>query len=81
MCTVSWRLDADGYELLFNRDELRTRAEGLSPSRHEAANTGFVAPIDPDGGGTWIAANQEAFDAQGLFDAVLAYAEEAKGAQ
>ncbi len=58
MCTVSWRLDADGYEVLFNRDELRTRTEGLPPRRQRVADVGFLAPIDPDGKGTWIAVNQ-----------------------
>lgn len=58
MCTVSWRLDADGYEVLFNRDELRTRSEGLAPLLQHATGIDFLAPIDPDGGGTWITANQ-----------------------
>ena len=58
MCTVSWRLDADGYEVLFNRDELRTRSQGLPPLRQQAADNTFLAPVDPDGGGTWVTANQ-----------------------
>jgi hypothetical protein len=58
MCTVSWVRDADGYELLFNRDELKTRAEALPPRESETAGVRWIGPLDPDGGGTWIAANE-----------------------
>jgi hypothetical protein len=37
-----------------NRDELRSRRRALPPS--DAARS-VLMPIDPDGGGTWIAAN------------------------
>jgi hypothetical protein len=59
MCTVTWVRDPDeGYELFFNRDELLTRQEADGPRIHESGSVRFVAPIDGDFGGTWIAANE-----------------------
>lgn len=58
MCTASWLIGADGYDLLFNRDELRTRPVALPPLRGERDGMRYLAPIDPLGGGTWIAANE-----------------------
>ena len=53
MCTaVVWPI-ANGYFFAFNRDELLSRPTALLPSRHGD----FLAPIDPEGGGTWIASN------------------------
>jgi hypothetical protein len=53
MCTLSFRLDEQGYELFFNRDEQRTRKRARPPV-HDV-ETDAVFPVDPDGGGTWIA--------------------------
>lgn len=53
MCTLSWLLNADGYEVYFNRDEQVTRSRGHAPLYKESLDAIF--PIDPDGGGTWIA--------------------------
>ncbi len=58
MCTASWLIHPDGYDLLFNRDELRTRPIALPPRRGERSGVRFLAPKDPQGGGTWIAANE-----------------------
>lgn len=59
-----------GFRLVTNRDELRTRATALPPRWHELAsevvtvgtrngeqtrNVRAVYPVDPAGGGTWIA--------------------------
>lgn len=63
MCTVSWRINAEGYEVLFNRDELRSREVALPPRRQRARldepgqGIEFLAPIDPQGGGTWMLVN------------------------
>lgn len=59
MCTVSW-LDDDhgGYCLLFNRDEKRTRGAARSPQIYSRDQVQFIAPIDADAGGTWIATNE-----------------------
>ncbi|HXU33443.1 MAG TPA: NRDE family protein [Thermoanaerobaculia bacterium] len=58
MCTASWLIGPDGYHLLFNRDELRTRPIALPPRRGERNGMRYLAPVDPQGGGTWIAANE-----------------------
>jgi hypothetical protein len=53
MCTaVVWPV-AGGYFFAFNRDELLSRPKARPPQRHGD----FLAPIDPEGGGTWIATN------------------------
>lgn len=58
MCTLTWLDNEDGYTLLFNRDELKTRQRAISPRIYQAKNgTEFLAPIDTDGGGTWLAVN------------------------
>ena len=58
MCTVSWVHRPGGYHLLANRDEKRTRGSALSPAIRECGGVRYVAPIDADFGGTWIAANE-----------------------
>jgi len=47
-----------GYRLVMNRDELRTRSRALPPEWREVEGVGAIWPVDPDGGGTWIAAAQ-----------------------
>ena len=58
MCTVSWLRATDGYELLFNRDELKSRGEALPPRLATTSGVRWMGPVDPDAGGTWIAANE-----------------------
>ncbi|HKJ85878.1 MAG TPA: NRDE family protein [Spirochaetia bacterium] len=58
MCTVTWLVSGGGYELFMNRDELYSRGPGLPPSLHSHEGIRYLAPIDSDGGGTWIAANE-----------------------
>lgn len=59
MCTVTWWHGADGaFEVLFNRDEQRSRLESLPPAVHQGRGFRFVAPVDPQGGGTWFALNE-----------------------
>ena len=41
-----------------NRDEKRTRGEALARRIRECGGVRYVAPIDADFGGTWIAANE-----------------------
>lgn len=57
MCTVSWVINSDHYDIFFSRDELRTRSIALPPEIHLSECMPYIAPIDPDGGGTWIAVN------------------------
>ena len=58
MCTVTWRRRPDGYDLLFNRDELLSRAEADPPAEFERDGVRWLAPTDRDAGGTWIAVNE-----------------------
>ncbi|WP_166115020.1 NRDE family protein [Pseudoalteromonas sp. Z9A5] len=51
MCTLSYFLTEDGYELFFNRDEQKTRTKALPPKKH---NGNVIYPTDPQGGGTWL---------------------------
>jgi hypothetical protein len=57
MCTVSWLPDPLGYTLCFNRDERFTRAPELPPAAREAGAVSYIAPLDGDHGGTWLATN------------------------
>lgn len=66
MCTASWLTEGDRFHLLFNRDERRSRAVGLAPRLHQAAGIAYLAPIDPESGGTWFAAT-----GRGLLLAIL----------
>lgn len=56
MCTLTYRLTEQGYQLFFNRDEQRTRPQAITPVFNHKLNA--VYPIDPTGGGTWIATHQ-----------------------
>ena len=59
MCTLTWLRNHDGYTLVFNRDELKTRQRALAPETYRAANgVAYLAPIDTDAGGTWLATNE-----------------------
>lgn len=59
MCTVTWCETPEGRALWFNRDERRTRSGAFPPERRvsEDSDIDFLAPLDPDGGGTWIFVN------------------------
>ena len=58
MCTVSWIHRENGYLLLFNRDELRTRMPASAPRIEQRNEVAFITPLDGDHGGSWIAVNQ-----------------------
>ena len=58
MCTLSCIHDAHGYQLLFNRDEKRTRKPAITPRLATRDGVRFLAPVDGDFGGTWIASNE-----------------------
>ena len=59
MCTVSWLVDSDGYQLFFNRDEQRSRSRALAPQPLQQTDCKVLMPIDPDGGGSWISVNDQ----------------------
>lgn len=58
MCTVSWLHTEDGYQLFCNRDEKKTRRPALPPRVSSREGVRFLAPVDGDFGGTWIAVNE-----------------------
>lgn len=58
MCTVTWHHSEQGYDVLCNRDELRTRMPALPPQIRERCGVRYVAPMDGDAGGAWIGANE-----------------------
>ena len=66
MCTATWIYTRDSYELFFNRDELFTRTGAIPPKIQNIDDMRYIAPTDPDGGGTWIGTN-----ATGLTAALL----------
>ncbi len=59
MCTLSWVRQLRGYTVLFNRDERRTRAIGLPPTEQLRNGVRFLAPSDPEGGGSWVSVNDQ----------------------
>ncbi len=58
MCTATWIVREHGYDLFFNRDERVTRLPAEPPQMRERSTRRFIAPLDADAGGTWIAVNQ-----------------------
>ncbi len=58
MCTVTWIHEENGYRLLSNRDERRSRAAALAPSIRERDGVRLIAPVDGEFGGTWIGVNE-----------------------
>ncbi|CAH0539921.1 NRDE family protein [Vibrio marisflavi] len=58
MCSVSWLTTEDGYQVLFNRDEQRSRAVALPPQQLDVEGTSVLMPIDPVGMGSWISMNE-----------------------
>jgi hypothetical protein len=58
VCTVTWVQQPGGYHLLSNRDEKLTRGRAFAPAITECGGVRYIAPIDADFGGTWLAANE-----------------------
>lgn len=58
MCTVTWLLQPNGYQLFFSRDELKTRRIAFPPSVKERNGIKYIAPTDADAGGSWLGVNQ-----------------------
>lgn len=57
MCTLAYWLDDEGaMNILFNRDEARSRPEADTPALHvDQAGCRRLFARDPQGGGTWLA--------------------------
>ena len=58
MCTVTWLQSSDGYQLHCNRDERHTRLLASDPLIQSRHGVRFIAPIDGNHSGSWIAVNQ-----------------------
>ncbi|MDG3085942.1 NRDE family protein [Vibrio hannami] len=62
MCTASWLLEEDGFQLFFNRDEQVGRVLATPPQLFDIDpdnnHASFLMPVDPQGGGSWIAVNE-----------------------
>ena len=58
MCTVmALPLDRGAYILAGNRDERLNRARATPPALQPGESRDWLAPVDPDGGGTWTSVN------------------------
>jgi hypothetical protein len=57
MCTVTVVPWEGGLRLACNRDERHTRPAALPPVRRHCGSRWAIHPIDPVGGGTWVAVN------------------------
>lgn len=57
MCTVTFMPRKGGYVLGMNRDERRSRKQGLPPALRRAGGDWVLCPSE-SGGGTWMAVNQ-----------------------
>ncbi len=55
MCTVTIIRQVNGIRLVCNRDEQRSRPAALPPRIESFGSHKAVLPIDPVGGGTWVA--------------------------
>ncbi|KAB0302623.1 hypothetical protein F2Z80_00920 [Vibrio fortis] len=58
MCSVSWLLEENGYQVFFNRDEQKTRALAMPPKQYQVNGVDIIIPLDPTGGGSWISINE-----------------------
>lgn len=58
MCTASWVHEDGGFQLLFNRDEKRTRLRAGAPRVGARDGVLTIAPVDGDHGGAWISVNE-----------------------
>lgn len=79
MCTASWLIQPEGFELFFNRDESRGRGRARPPERLELEGVRALAPVDADAGGTWLGVNEHGL-ALGLLNAASAPGSDARAA-
>ena len=63
MCSVSWIHHNEGYDLFFNRDEQRSRPMAIPPKIWNWKDGSYLAPQDPQAGGTWIFTNDQGLSA------------------
>lgn len=58
MCTLTIVPLQDGFRLVVNRDEQRSRASALAPREHRVDGRTCLWPVDGKEGGTWLAASE-----------------------
>ncbi len=58
MCTVTWWGSAEGYEVYFSRDELKSRLPALPPVVESLNGVRYLSPTDANAGGTWLLVNE-----------------------
>lgn len=58
MCTLSWLDRTDGYQLFCNRDERHARLPASAPAVRRRGQTRYIAPLDGNCAGTWLAVNE-----------------------
>lgn len=58
MCSASWVWSGETFYFYFNRDEQRHRPLAEPPKRFAYDQHDALMPIDPQGGGSWIACDQ-----------------------
>jgi len=68
VCTASWLIQPQGFELFFNRDESVRRGPARAPQLLELEGVRALAPCDADAGGTWLGVNEHGL-ALGLLNA------------
>jgi hypothetical protein len=59
MCTVSIVPTDGGFRCIFNRDERQGRSIAHPPNARRLGQRCAVFPVDPEGGGSWIGANDD----------------------
>jgi hypothetical protein len=58
MCTLTFIPAESGVFLTANRDEKTGRSKANPPEIREGRNGRILCPVDPDGGGTWVALHE-----------------------
>ena len=58
MCSLSWRRNGNRVSLFFTRDESVLRSKAHLPQLFDDGGVQFLMPKDPDGKGSWLAANE-----------------------
>jgi len=58
MCTLSWFFGKNSTHVFFNRDEQKSRAIAEPPHVVSINQVDRLMPIDPVGGGSWLAVNE-----------------------
>lgn len=59
MCTLSWQHHQGALNIVFSRDERRSRVEAEPPSVFNEGGRKILAPRDPEGDGFWLATNDQ----------------------